>query len=310
MAYHYSVNQSPSTYTLGLYQLITVLLAAGWTKIQDSDGTTYSASGTQVTGGNTGTHGLNNSKAWVLMQSPDGAHQLSFQNSTSGDASWRIKYSPLSAATGGSPSATQTPSLNLEEVVCGSGSDASPGFTIWFGGTEGSTRFNAVASDTAPYQFWANGWPIGGGTPIGGIFYDGVQNAAATEAADQDPHVINVDTSGGGWVSSSLTVSNYNHANQPTANTMLGCNGVSFPFFAPTNGLATDQVNGKDQLRPLEYFFSGAAYKGQTENILWEMTGTSGNSRNLGYLLSLVTVADYIIVGQAAVPWNGSSPLI
>jgi len=73
-----------------------------------------------------------------------------------------------------------------------------------------------------------------------------------------------------------------------------------------------DQVNGKDQLRPLEYFFTsgGTAYKGQTETVLWEMTGTSGNPRNLGFLLSLVTTSDYILVGNIAVPWNGSSPLI
>lgn len=311
MAWHSSTNQSPATYTLGFYQLITVLLAAGWTKIKDSDGTTYSSSGTQVTGGGTGANGLNNVKAWVNMKAPgSGNQQFVFQRGTAGDASWRITYSPAVGFTSGSPSATQVPSATDSQTCLGSGSDGTPGFSPWFTGTEGSTRYNARANDAAPYAFWCQGWPIGGGTSIGGMFYDGVVNGAASESSDNDQHVICVDN-GSGFVSAIVSGASHCFGNQPSLNTMSGMTGVPFAFTAPQSGLGTDPTNGRDMLRPLEYYVtSGGYYKGQTQNILWEMTGTGGSPRGLGYTLTLVTTADYIVNGTCALPWDGSSPLI
>lgn len=314
MAWHSSTNNTLATYTLNLYQLITVKLAAGWTKIKDSDGTTYSSSGTQVTSGVAGVNGLNNPSAFVVMQSPIGVGgpSICYQRGTANDAAWYVKYSPSAGFTGGLPTATVTPTATDQFVVCGAGPDSGPTFTTWFVGTEGSTRWSTRANDAAPYCFWANGWPIGGGTPIGGTWYDGVINGAASGADDADKHCFNVDSSSFGWTGSGATSSTYTCGNQPVLNTMRGVTGVLFPWTTPAGGLATDPTNGKDQVRPLEFsFVSGSQYyKGQTQNILWEMTGTSTNQRPLAFLLSLVTTSDYIVIGQLAVPWDGSVPLI
>src|SRR5579863_1877774 len=110
MAWHSSTNNTLATYTLNLYQLITVMLAANWTKTQDSDGTTYSSGGTQVTGGGTGANGLNNPLAYVVMQSPAGSghSQIVMQRGSADDAHWYIKYSPIAGFTTGA-TATQVP---------------------------------------------------------------------------------------------------------------------------------------------------------------------------------------------------------
>jgi len=73
MAYTFSVNNSIGTHNTpahAIWFIISTLMSAGWTKVMDSDGTTYSAAGTQVTGPNTGTNGLDNNRAWVRLQAP------------------------------------------------------------------------------------------------------------------------------------------------------------------------------------------------------------------------------------------------
>ncbi len=317
MAWHSSTNNTLATFSLNLYQLLATLLAAGWTKVSDSDGTTYSATGVQITGGNTGANGLNNSYAWFVVRSPAGVGHSSFcfQNGTGvgggTDASWRVKYSPIAGFIGGTPGATITPSATDEYILNGGGTDTAPSFATWFYGAEGSTRYNAMAQDVAPYCFWGQGWPVGGGTPFGGIFYDGVINGAASPVDDSDPHVVNLDNSDQGWSSNAVSSSSYNYAVKPyVGGAPVLVNGVAFPWTTPNSGCMPDPTNGKDMVRPLEYFFAGGYYKGQTQNILWEMTSTASNSRPLGFLLTLVTASDHIVVGQLVLPWDGSTPLV
>ena len=70
MAYTFSVNNAPLTGATAMYTLISTLMSAGWLKKADSDGTTYSSTGVQVTSGNSGTNGLGNTNAWVRLQAP------------------------------------------------------------------------------------------------------------------------------------------------------------------------------------------------------------------------------------------------
>lgn len=307
MAYHFQTNLTPATWTLCVYQCITVLLAAGWTKIKDSDGTTYSSSGVQVTSGAAGAGGLNNASAWVNLKAPGAASdQLCFQRGTASDVTWRVTFSPVAGFAGGTPGATRVPTATDSILCLGGGTDAAPTYATWFSGTEGSCRYNAGASDLAPYTFWCQGWPTGGGTGTGGMFFDGTVNGIGN---DNDPHVYCLDTAG--FSASSVTAAAHVFGNQPSVNTVTtGMSGVSFPFVCPTNGLSTDPITSKDQLRPLEYYPLLGYYKGQTVNIYWEMTGTTGNPRNLGYTLTLNSTGDTVIVGVIALPWDGSTPLI
>jgi hypothetical protein len=330
MAWHYSVNNTLATYSLNLFQLFTVMKAAGWTDVSDSDGVspyTLGQHGT-ITSGNSGAGGLNNNTSWIVLESPAGAGgpQVLFQNAagvpgslwSSGDIAWIGLYSPSAGFTGGSPSMTVAPTASdqygfLAFLSNGTGSQ-------WFNyhTTEGSTRYSAAANDVAPYAFWAASWKIGGGSTEGCIFYDGVVNGAASESMDSDRHVLFCDGNGNGFSAGSIVlpyVQNNGQGSgcigmQPAIGTMAGASGVPFPWTTPSNGLATDPTNGLDMVRPQEFYFQGGFYKGQTEFMFWEMTGTSGSSRPLAYLLQLVTPGDYIVVDQLVLPWNGSAPLV
>lgn len=308
MARHYSLNNTLATFSLNVYTFIANLISAGWTKVQDSDGTTYSASGTQVTGGGTGANGLGNASAWVYMKSPDGRVGFCLQRSVAADNQWRWTYSPKLLFIGGTPGATRVPTATDSITMLGGGTDAAPTYAAWFSGTAGSTRWNSVCNDAAPYDWWCNGWPVGGGVGIGGGFFDGVVNGFPS--VDNDPHVINIDTAG--FTSASVTGASRCFGNQPQVNAMSGMTGVPFAFVPPTGGLAPDPITGDDQLRVMEYYVgSGGYYKGQTISILWEMTGTAGAPRNLAQLLTRLATGDYILVGVLALPWqSGTTPLV
>lgn len=313
MAWHPSVNQTPITSAIGVFNWLTELIAAGWTKISDSDGTTYSSSGTQVTGGGSGTNGLGNTKAWVCMKDPAGKTQFTFQRGTD-NQHWRACHSPVDGFITGSPAATVCPTAADEAVTLGSGTEASPSFTQWFTGTEASMRFNSNALDTAPYTWWVATWPVGGGTNTGCGFFDGVVSpiTGVGYTSDDDPHVVNFDSSSSPWSSANYGAAIYTHGNKPSANVMAAVTGIDFPFSAPQGGLSTDPDTGKDQTRPLEFYFTGGnTHKGITQNILWEMTGTTSSSRPLGYLLSISATGDHVVVGTAAIPWpSGTTPTI
>ena len=111
MAYTFSVNNSPTTGAMAIYTLISTLVSAGWTKVMDSDGTTYSATGVQVTSGNVGTNGLGNTNAWIRLRAPvvgGKQREITFQRGTT-SLLWRIKYSAYGGFIGGVPSAAVTP---------------------------------------------------------------------------------------------------------------------------------------------------------------------------------------------------------
>lgn len=160
MAKHYDANKSPTTGTEAIFTLKTVLKAAGWTVPSSSDGTTYNASGDQITHIGSGAGGLANTGAWFRIRQPDGAREFTFQRGTTG-ISWRLKYSAFDLFTGGTPGATQTPSATDEIVLRGGGTDASPTY-VQVLPTDGTYKWHVVAQDAklgtalgAGYGFWA-----------------------------------------------------------------------------------------------------------------------------------------------------------
>jgi hypothetical protein len=132
MAYTFSVNNTPSTNAVAMYQLVAALMSAGWLKMMDSDGTTYSSTGVQVTHGGTGTGGLGNTSSWVRLQSPptnggaivNQTRELTIQRGTT-DVLWRIKYSAYGNFTGGVPTATATPTNETAGAYSETNQDAT-----------------------------------------------------------------------------------------------------------------------------------------------------------------------------------------
>jgi hypothetical protein len=153
-----TVNQSPATGAVAIYTVISQLVSSGWAKISDSDGTTYSSGGTQVTSGAAGAGGLGNSLAWFVLRDPGSRRQFCFQKSSANNTQWRIKFSESAGFSGGSPGATRVPSATDEQVILGSGTDASPTMATLLN-TDGGYRFHvisesAVVTGSNVYMFW------------------------------------------------------------------------------------------------------------------------------------------------------------
>lgn len=203
MAYTFSVNNAPATGAVAMYLLISTLMTAGWTKVNDSDGTTYSAGGTQVTSGNTGANGLGNSSAWVRMQAPTVAGQTRefiFQRGTGTSRDWQIKYSASAGFTGGAPAATVTPTATDEVYMIGAGT-AATALANWFN-TDATYRWHIACGGTAEfYSFYAFGVLIGATNYQNGMFLD-VMAAGSFPSADVDPAVVfcsDTAPSGNAW---------------------------------------------------------------------------------------------------------------
>lgn len=163
MAYTFSVNNSPATGAIAMYTLISTLISAGWVKKMDSDGTTYSSTGTQVTSGNTGTGGLNNTNAWVRIQSPavnGKTREFVIQRGTT-SITWKVKYSAYGTFSGGVPSATTTPTNETAYAYSESNQDAANSLYSALPGTGQSFTGTGTALISARFFLKKTGTPTG-----------------------------------------------------------------------------------------------------------------------------------------------------
>jgi len=192
MANAYIVNQVPSSYGAAMKLLADMLVSAGWTIQASGDGlSAYSSSASVFSSGGSGANGWNNSGAWARIQDPGGVREIILQHNAAGGA--RIKYSPSAQFTGGSPSATQTPSATDERYLRGASSDASPSYGATFFGSGVATsavRFQGAAMGTAPYGFWFAGASTGAGAIRTGLVMDPVTSVPE----DPDPVVWYIGT--------------------------------------------------------------------------------------------------------------------
>ena len=193
MAYTFSVNNTPATGAVAMYQLIATLITAGWSKVSDSDGTTYSSGGTQVTSGASGANGLGNSSAWVRLAAPAVSGQvreLIFQRGTTNDRYWQIKYSASALFSGGSPAATVTPTSTDEVYMIGAGT-AATALANWFD-ADGGYRWHIACGGSAEfYSFNAFAVLTGAANFRNGLFLD-VMATGSYPSADVDPAVMYV----------------------------------------------------------------------------------------------------------------------
>jgi hypothetical protein len=198
MAYTFTVNNTPLTGAIAFYQLVAALMAVGWLKKMDSDGTIYSATGTQVTHGGTGVGGLGNTRSWVRLQAPQVNHgsvvnqtrEITIQRTTS-DTQWRVKYSASALFTGGAPAILVTPSAADEVFMVGGGTDASPTFSTFFGTNAGYVWHIVCGGAAEFYSFvgWISNFGQSGATTNQVFALDAMQ-AGSHPATDVDPAVV------------------------------------------------------------------------------------------------------------------------
>lgn len=336
MAHSFSTNQTPATGSIAMYLFLSTLVTAGWTKVKDSDGTTYSSSGAQITGGATGAHGLDNNNSWFVLKAPAvNAQQRSFcfQRGTS-NLNWRVKYSYTAGFTGGSPAATQTPSATDEQILYGGGTDASPTFQAMFA-ADGSYTFNVCAGDTTVgYSFYWMAWLSGNLNSNGRVMLMDVLSSGSYSSSDVDPAFIHRGTvTGASAILSGNEIGHqgvingwayYKNGGIPTwlgtilmnvADTIV--TGISIAgsggpgYGGSTYGLSANSWDGNDDGFPTMY--------GRTKS-----PGTANGFKGCGMMMRMMTVLraagdtlsldggtkNYIYVNGQALPWDGSTPIL
>lgn len=179
MAFFFDTNNQATIYGASLmFKLKEVMKLAGWTVMASSDGTTYNASGDQITTATTGAGGMNNSLAWFRIRMPtlnSVTREFLFQrNSTAENAtviSFRIKYSYSAGFTVGTPTitATSAPAATDQVFIFGSGADTAPLSTQVDGVTtvqlfqQISSTYHVCAGDSSEgYMFYWVANPAGG----------------------------------------------------------------------------------------------------------------------------------------------------
>lgn len=302
----YYVNLEPATSGAAIWNLVSKLILNGWTKISDSDGTTYSAGGTQITGGNSGANGFNNDNAWVKLRSPAGGGGAEFTIQRMNATDFRIKHSVSAGFSGGSPSASQTPSATDEFILLGGGSDGTP---------SGAALFPLIAyvqhiviETSAKYPFIMFGYTKTSPDDHFILMYDQVTGVAQ----DNDQFTYYA-----GMTNSKLVESNLNNENTASPISwmkygMVGAAVLHTPAltfrssggsFAPLN-CPQNAHNSNDDQFPIIYGRRAAlaapnGFKGISGFLRWP-----GVSRQTG---STLGSKNRIIVGHLSLPWDGSS---
>lgn len=306
MAFTQEINgAAPATGAVAMWTVVSMLIAAGATKVADSDGTTYSSSGAQVTGGGSGTNGLGNTSAWVRLRL-NGGREITIQRGSS-NQQWRVKYSAQAQFSGGSPGATQTPQATDQAVRCGGGTDASPTYVALFA-TDASYKLYGCA-DAAGASFWYACVLNSGGTQSGGMLLDALGSVLAS---DTEPTALVVAMANASFTSATLLVTN---ADATTSGCMAwlkyGLAGATFaamPMLAYggwPNTAGQNPHTTKEMLRYVEYerissLASPTGYKGISSCAAWNASSRSAKE------LYLVGSAYRICFGDLNLPFVSS----
>lgn len=310
-----------------IYDVRAGLVAGGWTIVADSDGTTYSSSGTQVTSGGSGAHGFANASAWFCARNPDGSLYLTVQRSTSSNITGRVK-GHLTAPTGGS--AAQVPASADEWIILGAGTDASPTFAQWIGASDASSYWgNVSVQTTSPYlvhAFAYTGWVSGGGiTAVHTKFCVDKVQAWSAPTGDDCPWMIHAaggssgaDTLGvGGGIDSDTGLmgvrvrapaSGGTHSTVIVpALTLMANNSANQTF---PGGAPLDQADSKYPLLPLAYCRRAGAsspqvWKGYSTLFAWNPITSSGTGV-LGDLYTTDATGDSLVTSNVVAlgAWN------
>jgi hypothetical protein len=336
MAFVYTKNQSVLNEFDVVFKLKTALKASGWVVKSSSDGTTYNATGDQITSSGTGAGGLKRLSAWFRIQSPAGAGGREFlfqvdQGTTSG---WvgTISYSASAGFSGGTPDATNTPTAT-DAVSFASG--------VWgynANGAGGTIRCHVIVDNAAPYG-WAVFTYVPGGGHSGLMLVCDPMVSGTTETGDVDQVVLynSLDwfSHAGlpGDISSIVTTNTESnnfgkitgwHAKGLTgavwANHIillpLATGGASLVNGALT-GTSTTNVNAlvdayalKDNLFPCVYARYGKASGTITgvKGVSTFFKTTGQNGRMNGDTYTTAGVRDRIVCGHVTLPWDGTIP--
>lgn len=305
------------------YDIKTALKSVGWVVKASGDGlSAYSSTTDIITSMTSGANGWLNARAWFRIQSPSGNEEYTFQRTAA--TTVRAKISHFAKFTGGSPSATVTPSAADEAILLGGGTDASP-TSFSASGLTGYRHYIGMDAD-APYSWYSlvifpGGYTSGTASAIPYFMaQDGLSQIEPTDASQIFTMMCGsaslLQTSFA--TASSYTLSSsgaYLCARYPSTNTtsvlpigwnMVGLNASSTAMAGNCSG---NIITLKEELLPFGLWRSTSlvspAFKGlaATFRLL-------GANKAPGDTLSVNSTRDKIIIGQFVFPWDGSVPVV
>jgi hypothetical protein len=207
----------PTSYGQASSLIAELLVSAGWTYKASGDGLAgYSSTGKIFTGTGSGALGWGNARAWARLQDPSARREVVLQFNA---PSARVKYSALAKFTGGSPSATVTPSATDEKYIVGGASDATPTYGSFFSANilTSGIKYQGFASGTSPYGFWVTCFNTPAGATQMAIVMDPVQSVPE----DPDPVVWHYG------ISNAFSVGAFGHPSGVIAAASFAANGGS-----------------------------------------------------------------------------------
>ena len=313
MALQHDVNETPIDGAAAVLQLVTVLLAAGWSIHAYGDGTTRTGSGAGFTVASL----RNLSHAWVAVVAPAGTDTVVFQRSTAGAAdntSWWVAYASDGLLTNGDGTTVDSEATagNLQSFRGTGGS--TPAFAQLFAvdAAGGAFRCSAVADDATPYGWHLCAWNPGTGAGRTLIMFDPITNR---NPADTGVYKTTALYRGSApWCGDLTPIAEYNntpsycwellggpspHWRQTSAGVVKNyINTVTIP-----GGGALNAYDGNDDLQPITHYTwdGGTAFrpKGTGTLAYWVV-----RARATGDTLDIVgETDDRIIVGYLALPW-------
>lgn len=312
-----AVNLLPATAGETLWYIKEALKQAGWTVEASGDGlSAYGASSDVLTSGNTGANGYGNTKAWARLADPSGTREFILQKGSSAQT-MRMKFSHSAGFTGGSPSATVTPSATDEQTIHGGGTDAVPTYGSNALPTDGTYRLHVAADNAAPY-----GWHALMLTPAASssrAFSYMPLAASSYDAADAAPYGIKV------WQASNAFTTNATDTYTTAVDSFCssyykkGLSGEAFVFFgagnmgvgsgvAPTN-LPSSPYSSTDPVLPIPLMRLNSAgsqtgWKGIVDTAQTAWLGTTRAQSDY------VDIAGrrYVVVGEMV--WRFSSNVV
>ncbi len=311
MSFIFNVNKATVTGPTLIYQLKETLKLAGWSVRSSGDGTSYGSSSDIITSGSTGAGGLGNTTAWFRIRMPVAnsvTREFTFQRNSSNTA-WVIKYSYSAGFSGGSPSATVTPTASDEQTLS----------TLNLN-TDNTYNWAAAADydgdDGYAFYLATFGKPgaSNGRACSGSILFDVMQDGTYAEE-DIDPYIIVVTNNISGafgqaqlnagsaiskcWLRKGMSGERFDAC---SAGIVGGGTGILWPSLVGQN-----IYNLKEQIGPIIWARATSAtpspigIKGISKIAKW-----NGVSRLSGDVFNLDGTRDRISFGDINLPWNGS----
>ena len=309
MAFTFSVNHSPVDTTDGMFKFLTAAKLAGWTVVTSSDG--ISSYPSAITQSRISTGGLQNPKAWFVIQQPGGStRQLSIQRSADGTGTnynFRILYSPVAGFVGGSPGIIQTPTATDEVLILGGGNEATPTFAAFSTPGADTNRLHLIFGDSSVnYGFATASFQIGTSSGSSAFMLD-MMLAGSYPSADLDPVMI--------YQSSSVSAIYGVEMRNGAANTLKGFLGsllssafvtIEAPLYSVGDGqifpgnLGSNTWSGKEDILPAYYTRTTTPFGFKGFSSLLSYIGTPRGSTDL---ISVTNPKDHLCVTGALLPW-------